>query len=126
MAAGQATLAGSSKGEAGPDVFGLQVRKIAQQVRFGHSPGEVFEDVVDRDAGASDARFASANARRDDDAVFPRHGVTLRRAFRVRKRDTDAGMPVCCAKMNVQWPFAVSASVSGAAVQAARSRHNEG
>jgi len=38
VAAGQATLAGSSKGEAGPDVFGLQVRKIAQQAQRGWKP----------------------------------------------------------------------------------------
>ena len=96
MAAGQATLAVSSKGEAGPDVVGLQVRTIAQQVRLGHSPGEILEDVLDCDAGASDARFASANARGDDDAVFPGHGVALLRAFRVRKRETNV-----CKETNV-------------------------
>src|SRR5579862_769432 len=55
------------------DVFGLQGRKIGQDLTFSHPTGEVFEDIGDRDPRPFDARLTAANSRRDRDVVLEPH-----------------------------------------------------
>ena len=55
------------------DVFGLQGRKIGQDLTLSHSTREVFEDIGDRDPRPFDARLTAANSRRDRDVVLEPH-----------------------------------------------------
>jgi hypothetical protein len=45
--------------EAGEDVYVRQVRIVRNDLFFGHSRGEIRQDIVDPDAQASDARLTA-------------------------------------------------------------------
>lgn len=60
--------------KAGPDIVGLQVRKIGQNLVLAHATGEVLEHILDRDAQTPDTGLAAPFPRLDGDACTIVHG----------------------------------------------------
>jgi len=56
------------------DIFCRKIRKVGEDLGFGHATSEVFEHVVDRDAGSLDARLPASNIGIDGDTILPTHG----------------------------------------------------
>jgi hypothetical protein len=46
---GEASATGGGEGQHGPDVIGLQIREVLQDLFVGHSRGEIIKNLVDRD-----------------------------------------------------------------------------
>jgi len=51
------------EGQRGLDVFPLKIGKILHNLLRRHAPGQVIEDIVNRDPQAADARLSSALVR---------------------------------------------------------------
>ncbi len=67
-------LASGRESEGGANVFGLEARKILDDLLLRHAPGQILEDVGDGNAGPLDAGLAAANTWRDRDVLFESHG----------------------------------------------------
>ena len=74
----QSALAVSREGEAGADIFAREIRKITENLVFGHTGGEILEDVVNRNPHAADTGFTSPLMRFDRYDVPVVHNAVLR------------------------------------------------
>lgn len=72
------TLAIGGKCKAGADVFFGEVREILENLFVAHAASQVLEDVIDRDAEATDTRLTASLARLDRNDLGIVHGFKLR------------------------------------------------
>src|SRR5229473_699193 len=56
----QFALAIRSESETGANIFLCQIRKFPQNIRVGHTIGQILQDVINGDAESANARFAAA------------------------------------------------------------------
>lgn len=56
-------------GEAGANVVAFELGKIGQNLLLGHTSGQVFQHIADRDPRAPDTRLPESNSRIRDDAI---------------------------------------------------------
>ena len=73
----QTTFAVSSKGKAGPDVFGSQVREIVENFLNGHPSAEIIKNIRHGYTCTAYTRFAASNARINCDAISIIHNYSL-------------------------------------------------
>jgi hypothetical protein len=83
----------SRKGQAGTNVFLGKVREIAQHLLVGHAGSKPAENIIDRDAQAADAGFATPLAGLDGDDVLVTHGWTVVLSRADVKRPDNWGVP---------------------------------
>lgn len=67
------SLSVSREGDAWADIFASKVREILQNFFFGHTRGEILQNVIDRNAKPSDAGFAASLPKFYCNAVFVIH-----------------------------------------------------
>ena len=70
-----------SKGQAGLDIFRLQIRKIGENFLLCHAGSKIFEYVIDGDPEASNTRFPPSFSRFHRDAFAISHGCQFTRVM---------------------------------------------
>lgn len=85
-----------------PDILALQIREVGEDLVFGHSSGQIVEDVVHGDAKAADAGLATPLSRfngdptaivHDSDYRTPSWETRARRARYTRSREPSCLWP---------------------------------